>query len=257
MKNGKRKPLIAGNWKMYKNLDEAVDLARKLKNSLSMIRDIEVVLIPPFPLIYSVRKALGDDSLIKAGAQDSSGNKEGAYTGDVSAGMLSSIGCSYVLAGHSERREYHLETDGQISCKVRAIIDAGLSVILCMGESLAERDANRVFEKIDRQVREDLKTVKQEEFSHIVIAYEPIWAIGTGRTATPAQAQEVHAHIRSLIGSLFGENNASNLRILYGGSVKPENIKELMAQDDIDGALVGGASLNAESFSRIVKFRNA
>lgn len=247
-----RKPLIAGNWKMNCDAASAVTLARDVLQRTSRLRNVDIAVMPPFPLIPAVLRVL-DGSPIGVGGQDVSAELAGAYTGETSASMLTSLGCGYVLAGHSERREYHLESDELVRRKVGRALDAGLIPIACVGEKLAERDAGETFSRIERQVTVGLGGLTPAEMARVVIAYEPVWAIGTGRTASPAQAEEVHEYIRNLLTTMYGSQIASATRILYGGSVKPGNARELMSQKDVDGALVGGASLSGEDFAAIAE----
>lgn len=247
-----RKPLIAGNWKMFLDLAGATALAREVMQRTARMRFADVCVLPSFPLIPAVAKVL-DESPVAWGSQDISAELEGAFTGEVSAKMLLSLGCRYACIGHSERREYHLETDESVRRKTLTALNAGLLPIVCVGEKLAERDSGETFHRVERQVTVGLQGLTPEQMARVVIAYEPVWAIGTGRTATPAQAEEVHEYIRKLLAGQFGEAIASRTRILYGGSVKPGNARELLCQKDVDGALVGGASLSAESFAGIVE----
>ncbi|RLA78184.1 MAG: triose-phosphate isomerase [Deltaproteobacteria bacterium] len=249
-----RKPLIAGNWKMHKTPEEARTFASQLLEELKDEREVEVVVAPPFVSLLPVKEVLGEGP-IKLAAQNVHWEKEGAFTGEVSPLMLNEIGCDYVIVGHSERRGYFGETDEMVNRKVKALLDVGLRPILCVGETLKEREEGKTFQVVEAQVRGGLKDLEAGEGKELVVAYEPVWAIGTGRTATPHQAQEVQAFIRGILKELFGEEVARGIRILYGGSVKPENIAELMAEEDIDGALVGGASLKVDSFVRIVRYR--
>ena len=249
-----RKPLIAGNWKMHKTPEEARTFASQLLEELKDEREVEVVVAPPFVSLLPVKEVLGEGP-IKLAAQNVHWEKEGAFTGEVSPLMLNEIGCDYVIVGHSERRGYFGETDEMVNRKVKALLDVGLRPILCVGETLKEREEGKTFQVVEAQVRGGLKDLEAGERKELVVAYEPVWAIGTGRTATPHQAQEVQAFIRGVLKELFGEEVARGIRILYGGSVKPENIAELMAEEDIDGALVGGASLKVDSFVRIVRYR--
>lgn len=248
-----RTPLIAGNWKMFKTVTEAVQAATHLNKLVSGVRGIDVMIAPPFTALYPVYEAL-KDSAVAVGAQDMFWEPEGAYTGEVSAAMLLSAGCRYVILGHSERREYFGESNDDVNKKVSAALGAGLIPIMCIGESEKQREAGETFSVLDKQLKMGLKGHFAEALENLVIAYEPIWAIGTGKTATSAQAQEVHQFLRKQAVQMFGGNLAENLRILYGGSVKPQNAAELMSMPDIDGALVGGASLDADTFSRIVRF---
>ncbi len=253
MAHEKRRTFIAGNWKMNKTVAESLALARELRGLLSMVRDrVEVAIAPPFTALHSVAKALEDSNLVLAG-QNCHWEDAGAFTGEVSAPMLKELGCSYVILGHSERRQLFGETDETVNRKVRAAIKARLLPILCVGETLAEREGGRTLAVVGRQVQAAMAGVTHEEAANFVLAYEPVWAIGTGKTATSAQAQEVHAHIREQLNQAVGREVAERIRIQYGGSVKPENAAELLSQPDIDGALVGGASLKASDFAGIVK----
>lgn len=247
-----RKPLIAGNWKMNTDAVSAAALAREILQRTSRLRTVDVAVFPPFPLIPAVLRVL-DGSPIGVGGQDVSAESEGAFTGEVSATMLTSLGCGTVLVGHSERREYHLETDELVGRKVGRALEAGLVPIVCVGEKLGERDAGETFARVERQVSVGLGGLTAAQMDRVVIAYEPVWAIGTGRTATPAQAEEVHEFIRNLLAGRFGAEVAAATRILYGGSVKPGNARELLSQKDVDGALVGGASLSGEGFAAIAE----
>jgi len=249
-----RKPLIAGNWKMFKTGAEAVETARQLVDLVADISEIEVMIAPPFTALAPVAEIL-KKSPILLGAQNLYWEKEGAFTGQISPLMLVATGCQYVIIGHSERRQYFGETDHSVNKKINAANNHGLIPIFCIGESEQERESGQTFSVLDKQVKKGLEGFFAENLKTLVIAYEPVWAIGTGKTATNDQAQEVHQFLRSLVGELFGETLAKSLRILYGGSVKPGNISELMARSDIDGALVGGASLDAETFSKIIQFK--
>ena len=246
--------LIVGNWKMNRMVKEAISLVTKLKKQLKDVKDIEIVVCPPFTALCEVNDIV-KNSNIGLGAQDVFYEDKGAYTGEVSAEMLKDVGCSYVIIGHSERRQYFNETDEIVNKKVKKSLEFGLNVIVCVGENLEEREKGEHRAVVEKQVRKCLKGVKKEQMDNIIIAYEPRWAIGTGKTATPAQAQEMHSFIRSLLAMLFNEETAKKTKILYGGSVKPSNIKDLMIEKDIDGALVGGASLDAEKFVQIVKYK--
>lgn len=248
-----RTPLIAGNWKLYKTIAESVALVSELKSLVAGSSSVQVVVAPVFTALSRVSDAI-QGSHIKLAAQDCYWEEEGAFTGEVSPKLLKDSGCSYVIIGHSERRQFFCETDVTVSKKAKAAIAAGLYAIVCVGESLAEREAGQAFSVIEKQIRGGLGGLSAEEFSRIIVAYEPVWAIGTGKTASEFQAQEVHAFIRQLIARLLGQTVAENVRILYGGSVKPDNVKGLMGQPDIDGALVGGASLSPESFAAIVSY---
>jgi triosephosphate isomerase len=251
--NSKRKPIIAGNWKMNKTSAEARDLAAKLIPLVAGVKDREVVLAPPFTALQSVADTIKGTN-ISLSAQNLHWEDKGAYTGEISAEMLLDLGCKYVNIGHSERRQYFGETDGTVNKKVKQALKEGLLPIMCVGETLAEREAGRLNEIIKRQVTGGLKDVTGDDMMKLVIAYEPVWAIGTGKTATPEQANEVHALIRQTVRTLYNADIAERLRIQYGGSVTPDNVSTLMAIPDIDGALVGGVSLKPESFAALVKF---
>jgi len=249
-----RKPIMAGNWKMYKTAQEAVAFVTRLQKELGSERETEVIVAPSFVALVPVADCLRN-SAIAVAAQDCFWAEQGAYTGEVSALMLRDAGCCYAIIGHSERRASFGETDEQVNKKARALLQHDLFPIICVGESLTEREQGATFTVVERQVRAALQGIDTASAGTLVIAYEPIWAIGTGRTATPEQAQEVHAFIRKLVAELTSREVADSCRIQYGGSVKPDNIDALMAQPDIDGALVGGASLEVDSFVRIVKFQ--
>ncbi|MGM0643508.1 MAG: triose-phosphate isomerase [Thermodesulfobacteriota bacterium] len=247
-----RKQLIAGNWKMFKTGAEAGQAAQKLADLAAGIREPEIMIAPAFPSLPIVAKAL-EGSGIKTGAQNLFHENEGAYTGEVSGPMIRDTGASYVIIGHSERRQYFMETDVHVNKKIRSAFQAGLTPVMCIGESETERDEKKTFSVLDKQVSNGLKDFRSDEIEGLVVAYEPVWAIGTGKTATTDQVQEVHGYVRSLIAGLFGNFLASGTRILYGGSVKPDNIRSLMELKDVDGALVGGASLDPEKFIKIVQ----
>ncbi len=247
-----RRPIIAGNWKMNKTIDEAAELVVGLKRQLYTISEVDIVVCPPFTALSQVSKLL-IDSNISLGAQDMHWEEEGAYTGEVSAGMLKNVGCRYVIIGHSERRQYFGETNETVNKKIKTAICNGLIPIVCVGERLEEQDKGLTLEVIREQIENGLKKLSREEVSHIIIAYEPVWAIGTGRNATAQQAQEAQHFIRELLGKLYDTEIASRIRLQYGGSVKPEIIAQFIVQEDIDGALVGGASLDVDSFAQIVK----
>ena len=248
----KRKLIIAGNWKMNKTVAEALALVDDLKIELANITEVDIVVCPPFTALFEVAKALRDSN-IRLGAQDMSEHNSGAYTGEIAAEMLKEFGVRYVILGHSERRQYHKESDELISKKARAAHAASLQPIICVGETLAERETGQMEKVLETQARGSLTGLSKDQMVETIIAYEPVWAIGTGKTATTAQAQEAHAFIRGLLVKLFDETVARRVRIQYGGSVKPSNARELMSQPDVDGALVGGASLEARSFADIVK----
>jgi len=248
-----RVPLVAGNWKMFKTCPEAVETARQLVQRLSDATAVEVMIAPPFTALSPVSDAL-NESNISLGAQNLFWEKEGAYTGEISPAMLVSAGCRYVIIGHSERRQYFGENEGTVNKKIKAALNARLIPILCIGESENERESDRTFSVLDKQIKNGLKNLVPKDLERMILAYEPVWAIGTGKTATSDQAQEVHQFLRSLLEKYFGTTFSQLIRILYGGSVKPDNISELMAMPDIDGALVGGASLDPETFSKIIHF---
>jgi triosephosphate isomerase len=247
-----RMPIIAGNWKMHNTIEEAIKLVEELK---PMVKDAkcEVVVCPTFVCLHAIKKAV-EGTNIKVGAQNMHFEEKGAFTGEVSPGMLENMGIDYVIIGHSERRQYFNETDETINKKIKAAFEHNLTPILCVGETLDERENNITEEVIAKQIKLDLATISAELVEKIVIAYEPIWAIGTGKTATSEEANETIAFIRGIIGNIYGKNVADKVRIQYGGSVKPATINEQMSMSDIDGALVGGASLKAEDFAAIVNF---
>jgi triosephosphate isomerase len=250
---GDRRPLIAGNWKMYKTGPQAAELASRLKSLVSGVVDVDVMVAPPFTALGVVTETLRG-SAIHVGGQDLFWEAEGAYTGQISAAMLKAAGCTYVIVGHSERRQYFGETNATVNKKVRAALLGDLIPVVCVGESENERETNQTSSVVQTQLEEGLAGFTADDVHRIAIAYEPVWAIGTGKTATTDQAQEVHQFIRDWVGKTHGNSVAKDIRILYGGSVKPGNISDLMAMADIDGALVGGASLDADSFSAIVRF---
>lgn len=249
-----RTPLLAGNWKMHGSRGEAAALARGIADGCADVRDREVLLGPPFTAIETVAKEIAGSPVLLAG-QNLHWEPKGAFTGEVSAEMLRDAACTHVIIGHSERRQFFGETDETVAQKVRAAQRTGLVPIVCVGESLDEREAGATLEVVGRQVRGGLLGQETTAIASLVVAYEPVWAIGTGKVATPEQAQEVHAFIRSTLAEIANGEAADACRILYGGSVKPDNVDELMSEADIDGALVGGASLNVESFLRIVNFQ--
>jgi triosephosphate isomerase len=255
---GSRLPLMAGNWKMHLNHFEAIALVQKLAFTLTA-RDydfVEVAVLPPFTALRSVQTLIDGDKLrISYGAQDLSPFEAGAYTGDVSGPMLAKLGCDYVLAGHSERRQYHHESDELVNTKVQAALRSGLTPILCVGESLSVRQEGRQIQFCVGQLDGSLAKVPAAAVAGMVIAYEPVWAIGTGEVASPADAQEMTSAIRSRISEVHDAETAASVRILYGGSVKPGNVAPIMAQPDVDGALVGGASLDAGQFAQICRYR--
>ncbi len=249
-----RLPFIAGNWKMNKTVGEAIELVKGLKNVLQGLEEIEVAIAPPFTALFPVAQELKGASIHLA-AQNLFWEDKGAFTGEISAEMLKEIGCHYAIIGHSERRQYFGETDETVNRRIKAAFHGGLKVIFCIGETLQEREGNLTFSVVERQLEGGLKGLDEKTVAEIVVAYEPVWAIGTGKTATPEQAEEVHRFIRQKLERLYTKKVSEEIRIQYGGSVTPENIKGLMAQPNIDGALVGGASLKTDSFSRIVRFK--
>lgn len=250
-----RKPLIAGNWKMFKNNREAVELIGELAPLIAGSEDVEVAVCPPFTAIADVSRAIKDaGSAISLGAQNVYPEEEGAFTGEISPAMLAALGVDYVIVGHSERRQIMGERDDFIALKLRAVLDSGMTPILCVGETFEEREAGEAAAKVRGQLEADLVSLQDAEIPVLVVAYEPIWAIGTGKTATPEDAQEMCSFIRARLADAYGEDAASRVRVLYGGSVKPDNAADLMAREDIDGALVGGASLKAADFAAITAF---
>jgi len=249
-----RKPVIAGNWKMHTLPSEGLTLATDLASLLKDVGDVEIVVAPPYTHLSAIGQNL-KNSPVKLASQNLNAVDFGAYTGEISCPMLKELGCEYVIVGHSERRQYYGETDQSVNEKVHAAISHGLIPVICVGETLEERESGKTLDIILRQLEGGLKDLSKEKSMTIILAYEPVWAIGTGRTATDEQAQEVHLFIRKTLAKIFDDSAAQAIRILYGGSVKPENVDGLMKQPDIDGALVGGASLKAESFERIVKFK--
>jgi triosephosphate isomerase len=249
-----RKTIIAGNWKMYKTIKEAIELSNGIKRELFKLdsQGIDIVLCPPFTALSEVAEVIAESD-IALGAQNLYWKDEGAFTGEVSPKMLKETGCAFVIIGHSERRQFFGETNETVNKKIKAALASELTPIVCVGETLKEREAKETFDVLEDHVHNGLDGLNKEDLLKIVIAYEPVWAIGTGKTATPEQAQEVHRYIRDLLGRLYDKETALQIRIQYGGSVKPENISALMQQPDIDGALVGGASLQVASFAEIVK----
>lgn len=247
-----RRCFIAGNWKMNKTVTESLALARELRGLVSMVRHVDIAVAPTFPALHPVAKAL-EGSNIEVAGQTCHADASGAFTGETAAPMLKDAGCSWVILGHSERRQFFQETDVGVNKKIGMSLKAGLLPIICVGETLQEREANRTLEVVSTQVKGCLDGFKADVGASFVIAYEPVWAIGTGKTATSRQAQDVHAHIRQLLTGLWGAETAAKVRIQYGGSVKPDNAAELLSMPDIDGALVGGASLKAGDFAAIVK----
>jgi triosephosphate isomerase len=247
-----RRPILAANWKMHKTVAESVAFAKDFAPRVAGARDVDVVVAPPFTALAALGSALAGSAVALA-AQNVYCEEQGAFTGEIAPGMLRELGCSYAIVGHSERRTLFGESSELVARKIEALLRHGIRPIVCVGESLAEREAGRTLDVIRRQLAESLARVPAGRAADVVVAYEPIWAIGTGRTATPAMAQEVHAQVRAELRARFAEAGDA-IRIQYGGSVKPDNVRELMAQPDIDGALVGGASLDPDGFARIVRF---
>ena len=247
-----RRLIIAGNWKMNKTVAEALSLVRDLKLETANVKDVDIVVCPPFTALSEVSKEI-INSHIRLGAQNMSEQNFGAFTGEIAAGMLKEFSARYVIVGHSERRQFQKESDALIAKKALAAHAAAIKPIVCVGETLAEREAGQTEKVLDTQVRGSLAGFSKQQMEETIMAYEPVWAIGTGKTATSAQAQEAHLFIRRLLGTLFDEATAKRVRLQYGGSVKPSNARELMSQPDVDGALVGGASLEARTFADIIK----
>ena len=247
-----RTPFLAANFKMFKTVHEAVAYAKEFRALVKTLDNVEIVVAPPFTALHAVAEASRNSIVLVAG-QDVYWEKEGAFTGEVSAPMLKEAGAEFAIVGHSERRRMFGDTDEVVNRKTLAAIQGGLCPIVCVGETLEEREANRTLEVLDRQVKAGLDGLSAEQVADLVLAYEPVWAIGTGRNATPDQANEVHAHIRTRLRQWFGGDAAENCHVIYGGSVKPDNIKDLAALPDVDGALVGGASLDPQSFLKIVQ----
>jgi triosephosphate isomerase len=246
-------PLIAANWKMHKTLSEATDFARQAKAACSSMKDRDIVIAPPFTALAAVGAIL-KESPVRLAAQNMHWEERGAFTGEISAAMLVDAGCDYVIIGHSERRHLFGETDNMINRKLASALKTSLKPIVCVGETLEEREAGQTFHIIREQLHKGLNNISSDDIRRSIIAYEPVWAIGTGKTATPDQAEEAHLFIRDVIGDLFGESIGDTMRILYGGSVTPDNVACLMAKRHINGALVGGASLDIESFTKIAGF---
>jgi len=249
-----RRPIIVGNWKMHKTTAEAVALVEALKASIASIQDVDIGVAPPFTALMAVAEALRGSAIFVA-AQNMHWEPQGAFTGEISAAMLTEVGCTRVIIGHSERRQYFAETDATVNRKLKAALNVQLDPILCIGETLEQREGNATFGVLEQQLRQGLADIPATGMQRLVMAYEPIWAIGTGKTASPAQAQEVHAFIRGLLGDLIGKALADEVRIQYGGSVNAGNVQTLMTQPDVDGALVGGASLEASAFAQIASFQ--
>ncbi len=247
-----RRIIIAGNWKMNKTVPEAIELVNGLKRELSSIENIDIVVIPPYTALSEISDMLANSN-IDLGAQDVYWQQGGAFTGEISPVMLKDVGVTYVVIGHSERRSYFNETNETVNKKIKAVLAVDLIPIMCVGERLEEREEGKTYDVVKKHIMGGLEGISGEQALKVVIAYEPVWAIGTGKTATPQQAEDVHKYIRQLLAEMYDRSTAENIRIQYGGSVKPENIKELIKQQDIDGALVGGASLKVEQFVPIVK----
>ena len=246
-----RTPFIAGNWKMFKTVSETVAFVNDLRDLVKATAGVDIVVAPPFTAVHAAANAARGSNIAVA-AQDLYWEREGAFTGEVSPAMIKEAGASYVIVGHSERRRLFGETDAIVNRKTLAAIGAGLTPIVCIGETLEERERGEMLAVLDRQIKDGLDQLTAEQIGALVVAYEPVWAIGTGRTATAAQAEEAHAHIRKRLRQWFGGDAADACRVLYGGSVKPDNIRELIAEEDVDGALVGGASLEVRSFADVV-----
>lgn len=248
-----RKPMIAGNWKLHKTISEATSLVSELIPAVASNQNVEIVVAPVYTALAKVAEALAGSN-IKLAAQNCYPEPQGAFTGEVSPLLLKDAGCEYVIIGHSERRQLFAETDESVNSKALALAESGLGTIFCIGETLEERESGKMFDVLRQQVTAGLKDLTARQMQTVVVAYEPVWAIGTGKVATDEQAQEVHAFIRGLLAELYDPQTAAATRILYGGSVKPGNVDGLMTQPDVDGALVGGASLNADDFARIANF---
>jgi triosephosphate isomerase len=246
-----KKPFIAGNWKMFKTVDEAVKYVKELRGLVKDIDDVEIVVAPTFTALHATAEAARNTN-VGISSQDLFWEREGAFTGEISGAMIREAGAEYAIIGHSERRTFFGETDATVNRKLAAALANGLTPIVCIGETLDQRDRNETFDVLDRQIKQGLDGVTAEQLAQLVVAYEPVWAIGTGRNATPAQAAEAHGHIRSRLRQWFGVDGADQCHVIYGGSVKPDNIADLIAQPDVDGALVGGASLDVRSFFDIV-----
>ena len=246
-----RIPLIAGNWKMFKTVQDAIVFVKELRSTIKDVTLVDVIVAPPFTAVHAAAEAARNTN-IEVAAQDLYWEKEGAFTGEISAPMIKEAGAEYVIIGHSERRRLFGETDVTVNRKIFAALAAELTPIVCVGETLEERERGETLAVLDRQVKDGLDRLTAEQVADLIVAYEPVWAIGTGRTATAAQAQEAHGHIRQRLRQWFGADVAERCRVLYGGSVKPDNIRELLLEPDVDGALVGGASLDVKSFTDIV-----
>ncbi len=250
-----RKPLIAGNWKMNKTVTESIPLIKELIDFVNDFTETEVVICPPFTSLWAARELIQDTNII-LGAQNMCCMNDGAYTGEISARMLQNIGCNYVILGHSERREMFQESSSMVAKKVQQSLNFGIKPIICVGEKLSDKEAGKAQEVVREELEAIFAVLNIEQIINVVFAYEPIWAIGTGKSATSQDANEMIKYIRNLIGKKYSETVSQQIRILYGGSVNQDNIKPLMAESDIDGALVGGASLNALTFSKLIKFKN-
>ncbi len=248
-----RVPLIAANWKMNKIISEARSFVEEMKSKVKDVEDKEIVICPPYTSLIAVKQAISNSN-IELGAQNVFWEEKGAYTGEISVKMLKDIGCKYIILGHSERRKYFFETDGIINKKIKKVLEESVSPIFCIGETLEERERNITFDVLKRQLTIGLNEIDINNVDKVVIAYEPVWAIGTGRTATPSQAEEAHYFIRNWVKEKFSEENSKRIRIIYGGSIKPENISDLMKCENIDGGLVGGASLKIDSFVNIINY---
>ena len=246
-----RTPFIAGNWKMFKTVAETVTYLKQFRSLVKSAAGVDIVVSPPFTALHAAAEA-ARNSNVGIAAQDLYWEREGAFTGEVSPTMIAETGAQYVIIGHSERRTLFGETDASVNRKIGAAFAAGLTPIVCIGETLDQRERNETFTVLDRQIREGLDGITADRLVELIVAYEPVWAIGTGRNATPVQAQEAHAHIRKRLQGWFGADAAERVRVIYGGSVKPENIADLVSQADVDGALVGGASLDVKAFADIV-----
>ena len=249
-----RIPLIAGNWKMYKTGTQAVAAAKQLADLSKGAQGVDIMIAPTALSLPLVAAALDKNCQVRLGAQNIYPGKEGAFTGEVTGEMIKDAGADYVIIGHSERRQYFGETDEIVGLKIRAALDAGLTPVMCIGETESQREADKTFFILDKQISDGLKGFDLEELGSLILAYEPVWAIGTGKTAGPEQVKDVHGFLRTLLKQKYTEDLAAKIRILYGGSVKPGNIKDLMQLEDVDGALVGGASLNPEDFNQIIRF---
>ncbi|MFO8052782.1 MAG: triose-phosphate isomerase [Candidatus Omnitrophota bacterium] len=247
-----RKPFIAGNWKMNKTAAEAADLASKLKENVGEFKDADILICPPYTSLSAAQEAI-KDSVIELGAQNMHWQDKGAFTGEVSAAMLKGAGIKFVIIGHSERRKYFSETNQEVNKKIKSAISADLLPIVCVGETLEQREQGKEKEVIEKQLTEGFNSLTEDDLEKVTVAYEPVWAIGTGKTATGEQADQMHSFIRNWFRENFSDQAAEKIRLLYGGSVKPANIQELISKENIDGALVGGASLKAQDFTAIIK----